>query len=248
MKTSPHSARTAKAFTLIELLVVIFIIAILISLLFPAFSYVKEYTRKVQATNDESQIVAAVNYYFTEYQKYPVLTTVSGSSDVFFSGGTTAPTWNYGPGGATGSQPIAAGTNDVLMDVLTNNTGNATNSATVASLNPRGQTFLNVKFVSNTNQPIGGVVPDSASSSSTSVVGAWYDPWGSQYNVLVNSSYSKILPVPYSDLPAPVNNGVIVWAFGRNGALGGGQAVSSNFSFESGSSGVFTGAGDVKSW
>jgi len=62
------------AFTLIELLVVIAIIAILIGLLFPAFSAVQNQAKRTQAKNDLTQIVNAVNAYYTEYGKYPLAT------------------------------------------------------------------------------------------------------------------------------------------------------------------------------
>ena len=61
------------AFTLIELLVVIAIIAILIGLLFPAFSAVQDQAKRTQAKNDLTQIVNAVNAYYTEYGKYPLV-------------------------------------------------------------------------------------------------------------------------------------------------------------------------------
>jgi prepilin-type N-terminal cleavage/methylation domain-containing protein len=89
-KTPKRSA----AFTLIELLVVIAIIAILIGLLFPAFRAVQNQAKQTQAKNDLTQIVNAVNAYYTDYGKYPLVT-----ADTF-----------YGPGGA--------GTNDVLFNEL----------------------------------------------------------------------------------------------------------------------------------
>jgi prepilin-type N-terminal cleavage/methylation domain-containing protein len=67
----PHHAN---AFTLIELLVVIAIIAILIGLLFPAFKAVQNQARSTQAKNDLTQIVNAVNAFYTDYGKYPIVT------------------------------------------------------------------------------------------------------------------------------------------------------------------------------
>ena len=64
---APQRSHHANAFTLIELLVVIAIIAILIGLFFPAFSAVQNQARKAQAKNDLTQIVNAVNAYYTEY-------------------------------------------------------------------------------------------------------------------------------------------------------------------------------------
>jgi len=73
--------RHRSAFTLIELLVVIAIIAILIGLLFPAFSAVQNQAKRTQAKNDLTQIVNAVNAYYTEYGKYPLATDDSIITD-----------------------------------------------------------------------------------------------------------------------------------------------------------------------
>jgi prepilin-type N-terminal cleavage/methylation domain-containing protein len=61
-------------FTLIELLVVIAIIAVLLGLVFPVFQGVQDRAKKVQAKNDLTQIVTAVNAFYTEYGKYPIAT------------------------------------------------------------------------------------------------------------------------------------------------------------------------------
>src|SRR5438552_15518501 len=76
------------AFTLIELLVVIAIIAILIGLLFPAFKAVQNQARQTQAKNDLTQIVNAVNAFYTEYGKYPLATddsTITNTADLFYT-------------------------------------------------------------------------------------------------------------------------------------------------------------------
>lgn len=80
--------RQARAFTLIELLVVISIIVILLGLLFPAFQGVQNQARKVQAKNDLAHIVTAVNAYYTEYGKYPVVTDdtpIANTGDLFYT-------------------------------------------------------------------------------------------------------------------------------------------------------------------
>lgn len=81
-----------RAFTLIELLVVIAIIGILVGLLFPAFKAVQNQARSTQAKNDLTQIVNAVNAFYTEYGKYPLVTndTTYGSTtlpntDLFYT-------------------------------------------------------------------------------------------------------------------------------------------------------------------
>ncbi len=70
-----HSSCSASAFTLIELMVVVGIIALLIGFLFPVFQGVQNQAKKVQAKNDVTEIVTAVNAFYTEYGKYPIVTT-----------------------------------------------------------------------------------------------------------------------------------------------------------------------------
>jgi prepilin-type N-terminal cleavage/methylation domain-containing protein len=76
------------AFTLIELLVVIVIIAVLMGLAFPVFQSIQNQAKKTQAKNDVTQIVTAVNAFYTEYGKYPLPADASG--DGYSVGGTGA--------------------------------------------------------------------------------------------------------------------------------------------------------------
>src|SRR3984893_15433926 len=96
MEMSPMTNEGRDAFTLIELLVVITIIVILMGLLFPAFRGVQDQAKKTQAKNDLTQIVTAVNAFYTEYGRYPT----SAATDA---------TATYGPGGNT---------NDALFNEL----------------------------------------------------------------------------------------------------------------------------------
>ena len=73
------------AFTLIELLVVIVIIAILMGLAFPVFQGVQNQAKKTQAKNDLTQIVTAVNAFYTEYGRYPTGATTDPAA-VYESG------------------------------------------------------------------------------------------------------------------------------------------------------------------
>src|SRR5438309_8622097 len=77
-----------QGFTLIELLVVIAIIAALLGLAFPVFQGVLDRARKLQAKNDVTQIVTAVNAFYTEYGRYPTTATTDATA-------------TYGPGGST---------------------------------------------------------------------------------------------------------------------------------------------------
>jgi prepilin-type N-terminal cleavage/methylation domain-containing protein len=124
-------AQRRAAFTLIELLVVISIIVILLGLFFPAFQGVQNQAKKIQAKNDLTQIVTAVNAFYTEYGRYPTTST----ADV-----------------TLGSSP----TNDQLFDVLRNNTTGG-NSSTVASLNPRQIVFLSLPDAKDQTNPRNGI-------------------------------------------------------------------------------------------
>ena len=72
---------------------VIAMIAILIGIGYPTFISILEKARKTQAANEEQQIVAAVNGFYTDYGKYPLVTadtTIAGSTtpsnaDLFYS-------------------------------------------------------------------------------------------------------------------------------------------------------------------
>jgi len=86
------NSRNDDAFTLIELLIVIIIITILVGFLFPAFRGVQNQAKRTQAKNDLTQIVTAVNAYYTEYGKYPLVTadTIYGpagtsNADLFYT-------------------------------------------------------------------------------------------------------------------------------------------------------------------
>jgi prepilin-type N-terminal cleavage/methylation domain-containing protein len=69
----PLSKHT-RAFTFIELLVTMTLIAILAGIAYPVIIGILERARKTQAKNDLTQIVTAVNGYYTEYGKYPLVT------------------------------------------------------------------------------------------------------------------------------------------------------------------------------
>ena len=225
------------AFTLIELLVVIVIVAVLMGLAFPVFQGVQNQAKKTQAKNDLIQIGTAVNAFYTEYGKHPVVVTTT-TNDAFFG---------------TGTPPSAAssyGENDVVIDVLRNNTGGPNNSATVTSLNPRGIEFLNVRAVTSNSRPMAGIIPNGATGVAASArIGVFYDPWGSAYRILIDTNYDNFVDNPYGDNPggANANSGVISWSLGKNGLLGGG-APATGFAKESGTANNYTSSGDVISW
>jgi prepilin-type N-terminal cleavage/methylation domain-containing protein len=123
---------STSAFTLIEMIVVILIIATLAAALLTATSGAFDRARKVQAKNDLTQLLTAINAFYTEYGQYPVAAQ---------SGADAA---DY----ATTTDANAA----VVMDVL-----RVPAAAPVQPLNPRSIVFLNVPVAKNTANPLGGI-------------------------------------------------------------------------------------------
>ena len=215
--------------------VVLLIMILLFSLIFTAGAGMFERARKVQAKNDVTQLVTVVNAYYTEYGKYPV-TVTDGTKDAFFGSGAA-------PAGC-----LSYTTNDKLLNVLRYYTGGS-DSANVTLLNPRQIVFISPRSAQTGTLPRGGI------SQTAGTVGQYMDPWGSQYTVIIDTTYDNQIGTtnPYSDTDgsagaSPLLQGVIVYSFGKNGALGGGPGASSLFVAESGSVGKFKGSSDILSW
>jgi len=219
MERKRHNLRAMRrnpprAFTLIELLVVIAIIAILVGLLFPAFKAVQNQARNTQAKNDLTQIVNAVNAYYTDYGKYPV-DAAGTTSDAYFGSGTA-------PAGA-----VSYGSNDWLFDVIRANTAStktATNACTggvnlVTCLNGRQIVFINPPFVKNATAPRSGIGTPTGTGP-----GQFFDPWGNPYNIEIDETYNNQITNPYTaDTgagPATLSQGVTAWSIGADGAQG----------------------------
>lgn len=97
--------RKDTAFTLIELLVVISIIIVLMGLAFPAFRGAQDQAKKVQAKNDLTQIVTAINAFYTEYGRYPTAAVADGGA-TYGSGGTNPSSALMRELRGTGAPPI----------------------------------------------------------------------------------------------------------------------------------------------
>jgi prepilin-type N-terminal cleavage/methylation domain-containing protein len=201
MQKSPGQS---SAFTLIELLVVIAIIAILIGLLFPAFRAVQDQAKRTQAKNDLTQIVNAVNGYYTDYGKYPIDTAVKGTGDATYSID-----------------------NNALFDVLRNMTGTTTGNA----LNLRGIVFISPPSVKDPANPRSGIAPQTVTANGILItVGSFIDPWGTTlgradsgfYHIAIDGNYDNQIPNPYTAGagPATLSQGVIAWSLGKDGVQG----------------------------
>src|SRR5439155_21954834 len=194
------------AFTLIELLVVIAIIAILIGLLFPAFKAVQNQAKQAQAKNDLTQIVNAMNAFYTDYGKYPIAT--SGADVV------------YGPG-VTRNNALF----NELQGCPTTGAYPPTCSAN-STLNTREIVFIPPPAVKNPTNPRSGIATQAATINCFSVGrGDFVDPWGTPYNVEIDGDYNnQITTNPYGNNngagPQPLTIGVIAWSLGLDGVRG----------------------------
>jgi prepilin-type N-terminal cleavage/methylation domain-containing protein len=204
----PAPSRSAEGFTLIELLTVITIIAILMAMLFPFINGARESAKKKKAEQDTRTIVHAVEQYNVEYGQYPKVNPAA-----------TPPTGAI-PDDAVGDQQYAGMTMDnaALFNTLRDidRTPNGDHAQ-----NPRRMVFLDGKPVAKPEKPREGFL-DVSSSAGTQ--GSFYDPWGVQYNVVLDSNSDNVIEVEnyYEDFATELAPRVSAGAFslGKDKMLG----------------------------
>jgi prepilin-type N-terminal cleavage/methylation domain-containing protein len=179
-------------FTLIELLVVIAIIAILIGLLFPAFRAVQNQAKQTQAKNDLTQIVNAVNAYYTDYGKYPIVT-----ADTI-----------YGPAGTTANNP--------LFNVL--RAQDATNNPRqIVFINPPY-----VKTPANPRSGIAtqATTINGVAVAINDFVDPWGTPYNVAIDGDYDNQLTNPYTANTGAGPSPLTIGVIAWSWGPNQVQG----------------------------
>jgi type II secretory pathway pseudopilin PulG len=218
------------AFTLIELLVVVTIIIILIGMLFPAFRGVQNQAKKAQAKNDVTQIVTAVNAYYTEYGKYPLADIKQGYDTLLGD-----------PGGTYD--------NALIFNVLRAIADTNWNSGNV--LNPRQIVFFQGTNAKDPVHPKSGFASVDTTSASGSAIktGGFVDPWGNEYLVSVDGDYDNWTQdfLAYTDLTYTTKTGgsgtwpaVSVGCFAASWGTDGQQGTSGDKKYK--------GSDDVLSW
>jgi prepilin-type N-terminal cleavage/methylation domain-containing protein len=223
----------SQGFTLIELIVVILVIAILMGLVFTAGQGALDRARKTQARNDLTQIVTAVNAYYTEYGRNPINLTF-GAVDVEY-----------------GNPDSPLHPNSDVMNALRAIADSGPNSGN--ALNPRKIVFFQGVLVKDASHPRGGFDTN----------GEFWDPWGSSTDgsdkkghYVINldgdyDSYTQAYTLNYSDLIYQnVNNGnavqasVIAASLGKDRSYGklpsGGTAPTGDYKYK--------GSDDILSW
>ena len=181
------------AFTLIELLVVIAIIIILAGLLFAGLRGAQEQARRTQAKNDLTQIVTAVNAYYTEYGKYPLVP----AADTI-----------YGPAGSL---------NDGLFYTLRAVAFGA-NAGDVA--NPRKIVFISPPYVKDPANPRAGIGTPTGTGPGQ-FFDPWGTPYrveidGNYDNQITTNPYTANTGAG----PAPLTISVIAWSLGKDAIQG----------------------------
>jgi len=229
-----HPVRTRFAFTLIELLTVIAIIAILMGLLLPAVNAAKNAAKKAAAKNDLTQLVTAVKQFYTDYGVYPLPSGASNTTDVEY-GGT--------PGTTTG---LSGADNEPIVDILRAYTASGSNIN--SQINTRQTIYLDVPNVKDSTNPKNGL----GTGTGKATQGDWYDPWGRNYVVAIDSNYDGYVSagvlLGYTDLnyvalpsgsqgSKGVQTGCVAGCFGGDGVRGTSQSQN-----------VFNGSDDILSW
>jgi prepilin-type N-terminal cleavage/methylation domain-containing protein len=186
--------RLHRAFTLIELLVVIAIIAVLIGLLFPAFRAVQDQAKRTQAKNDLTQIINAVNAYYTEYGKYPLVTADT----------------TYGPGGTA---------NDLLFNELRSTAAATQNPRQIVfisppsvkdPINPRSGIALQATTINGISVAVGDFVDPWGTPYNVRVDGGYDNSVPNPYGAQTAGGAG----------PDPLPSGVIGWSRGKDQTLG----------------------------
>jgi type II secretory pathway pseudopilin PulG len=215
--------RGEAAFTLIELTVVILIIMTLAAILMTGVSSAFDHAKKAQAKNDLTQIVTAVNAFYTEYGKYPMADAKQGT-DTLYGKSNTAP----------GNEDVF----NVLRAIAT-----GVNALDV--LNPRKIIFFSGKDGGSRPRSAFATVAITDTQGKPINIGAFVDPFGNAYMVAIDGSYdgATVDALPYTDLPYPPGppaNTVRVGCFAESFGKDGKQGKAGNK--------VYSGSDDILSW
>jgi type II secretory pathway pseudopilin PulG len=208
MKRFHPPASDERAMTRTELIVVLALLAILIGLFVPQAARnadIQRMARKVRAMTDLANTVAAVKQYYTEYGEYP-LAGPNSKGDITF-----------GDAASGAASPVS---NEALYNILRNYPGM---DRPTPDRNPRQIVFFEGKdAIGTSGHPRFGFA--TSSTGGTGTLGAFYDPWGNQYAIVVDADHDGYVKVPYLDVmkesPNGLHSGCAGWSPGKDGNLG----------------------------
>jgi type II secretory pathway pseudopilin PulG len=177
------------------------LIAILVGIGVPTFTSVMNQARKTQAKNEEQQIAAAVNAYYTEYGKYPIVTadtTLTGTStptngDLFFS-----------------LRAVAQGANALVNGV--------------PAVNPRSIVFIQPPVSKDQTNPRSGI------NTTTGIwYDPWGSPYNVMIDGNYDNQLANPYGASGGAGTDPLSLGIIVWSFGADLTPGRQSPPSSNY-------------------
>jgi prepilin-type N-terminal cleavage/methylation domain-containing protein len=223
------------AFTLIELLVVIGIIAILVGLLFPAFKAVQNQARGTQAKNDLTQIVNAVKAFYTDYGRYPAATV---ATDTCFN-------WNLGPCASQNPKGSDWLFNELRACSARPSDPSCSTNVNAPVINARQIVYISPPIAKDPISPKSGIATTATPGNR---VGRFYDPWGSEYNVVIDTVYNNTVINIYGAQNVggagvdPILQGVAAWSNGPDLQVG----TNSDYIYKNPTTGAQS--DDVISW
>src|SRR5437868_1384333 len=160
--------RSRAAFTLIEMIVVMLIIFTLAGLVMTGASSLIDRAKKVQAKNDVTQLVNAVNAYYTEYGKYPMVDANQGTDKLYGKSGT-----------APGNEDLCNVLRALAMGV---NAGDVLNARKIVFLSGKDSSRARSGFVT-------AAITDTQGNPIN--IGAFVDPYGNAYIVAIDGNYDR---------------------------------------------------------
>lgn len=180
-----------RKFTIIELLVVIAIIGVLMGMLLPAVSAVRQNARKTKAKAEINGIISAIKQYEQTYGYFPV-----DSAD-----------------NPTTLESSNAKDYRSLMERLTNYPGPGTSTAASTFIaNARGMRFLDAP--SNYGYNKGTIDTPTGATAWATERGDYADPWGSFYQIYVDTDYDGVVTLFSSGTDKDKNGAVFAYSLG----------------------------------